>query len=160
MGNKDEVVQPRHKLAPAPGVLKAQADLHTPAAAAPPARARAPRPNREKEDEDNGDEEDGDEEEGGEEDDEEDEEDDDPDADEDEAEAEEDDVGIYDAKCIHAQRGKGKSLCYHVEWEECPDMKDWTWEPPAHMEGTEALEAWEEGGKAAWEAAKKKKSRK
>ena len=70
--------------------------------------------------------------------------------DEDEADGEEE--PIYDAKCIHAQKGKGKTLLYHVEWE----AGDWTWEPPTHMEGTEALDAWEDGGKAAWEAAKKK----
>ena len=47
---------------------------------------------------------------------------------------------------------------YHVEWEGYPD--EWTWEPAVHMEGTEALEAWEDGGRKAWEAAKPTRKRK
>ncbi|KAL1496910.1 hypothetical protein AB1Y20_014489 [Prymnesium parvum] len=72
--------------------------------------------------------------------------DDDDDDDDDEAEAEEgEDEETYDVKCIHAQRGKGKTLMYHVEWE---GYEERTWEPAAYLHGTIALEEWNENKEA------------
>ena len=68
---------------------------------------------------------------------------------EDEDEGDEDDEDAeetYDVKCIRAQKGKGKKLEYHVEWEgHDGEGKPWplTWEPAAFLSGTFALEDWE-----------------
>ena len=141
--NYDTIVAAWRALNVTQAELQAQAALH----AAAPAAVRAPaQRGRSEEDEEDVDDDDDDEEEDDEDDDEE-------DADEDEEDAEED-AETYDAKCIHAQKGRGKTLLYHVEWEGYPD-EEWTWEPPAHMVGTEALEAWEDGGREAWEEASK-----
>jgi len=66
-------------------------------------------------------------------------------------EEDEGDWETYDVKCIHAQRGKGKSLRYHVEWE---GWFEWTWEPAAYLRGTIALVQWKDSGKQEWEKGK------
>ena len=50
----------------------------------------------------------------------------------------------------------GKNLQYEVEWEGYAER---TWEPAAFLENNLALTAWEESGKAAWEASTKKRKR-
>ena len=69
----------------------------------------------------------------------------------------EDDEDTYNTKCIHAQKGKGKTLQYLVEWEGYPDSADYTWEPVAFLTNNTALDEWQAIGRQAWEAAKKKK---
>ena len=79
------------------------------------------------------------------------------DEDEDGDEEEEDGEPKYDVKCIHAQKGKGKTLQYQVEWDGWAEL---TWEPGSFMLSTFALREWEESGKAAWEASKKQQPKK
>ena len=79
------------------------------------------------------------------------------DEDEDGDEEEEDGEPKYDVKCIHAQKGKGKTLQYQVAWDGWAEL---TWEPGSFMLSTFALREWEESGKAAWEASKKQQPKK
>lgn len=73
---------------------------------------------------------------------------------EDESEDEDNDEEKYDAERIHAEKGRGKTLHYEVEWT---GYAEHTWEPAAYLSGTLALQEWKKRGKKAWEAAKKAK---
>ena len=66
-------------------------------------------------------------------------EDEDEDGYEDDEDEEEDEEG-FDVKCIHAVKGKGANMKYHVEWE---GYEEWTWEPAAYLQCTFALQEWE-----------------
>ena len=141
--NKANMVKVWEDLKVSQGELQAQAALH---AAAPAAAKKSGAPKaatRKKKAEDSSDEED-------------DEEDDNADSEDDNCEGEdEEDEDEHDAAAIHAQKGKGKGkngLKYHVEWE---GWEEWTWEPAANLEGSIALENWLDGGRKAWEAARK-----
>ena len=155
--NKALIVAAWTELAVPPGVIQAQADQHPQAGGAARAAARngkgtrAPRArgsgdDDESEEEEDGDDDDGSEEEDGDEDEEDNE---DEDEEDEEPETAED---TYNAEYICAQSGTGRNLQYEVKWE---GYEETSWEPPSHMEGTEALEAWVESGKKAWERAKR-----
>ena len=59
-------------------------------------------------------------------------------SDEEEDGEENDEDETYDVAAIHGQRGSGRNIEYHVEWEGYPD--ELTWEPRGHLEGCSVLD--------------------